>query len=189
MGLATAALLGQTATSVVGTVVALRADRSEIEIKSDAGSAVTVKFTLDTQVQRVAPGEKSLKAATRITVADVAIGDRVLVTMTPDSPPARRIVVMPASDIAKRNEGDRQDWSRRGIAGVVTARTGNRITLRLRSFVNESQATVICGDGTTFRRYAPDSVKFANAKPSNAAEIHRGDQLRARGKRAPTGQP
>src|SRR5258708_35437320 len=46
--------------------------------------------------------------------------------------------------------------------------------------IHTSQATVI-------RRYASDSMKFEDAKPSTLAEIHPGDQLRARGSRGPDG--
>jgi hypothetical protein len=37
------------------------------------------------------------------------------------------------------------------------------------------------------RRYAPDSVKFDDAKVSTIAEIHTGDQVRARGERSADG--
>jgi hypothetical protein len=37
------------------------------------------------------------------------------------------------------------------------------------------------------RRYTPDSVKFADAKPSKLAEIRKGDQVRARGNKTPDG--
>ena len=37
------------------------------------------------------------------------------------------------------------------------------------------------------RRYAPDSVKFDDAKPSTLQEIHPGDQVRARGDRSADG--
>jgi hypothetical protein len=37
------------------------------------------------------------------------------------------------------------------------------------------------------RRYATDSVKFDDAKPSTVAEIHTGDQLRARGDKSADG--
>jgi hypothetical protein len=40
---------------------------------------------------------------------------------------------------------------------------------------------------TVFRRYAPDSVKFDDAKPSSLKEVHPGDQLRARGDRSADG--
>ena len=40
---------------------------------------------------------------------------------------------------------------------------------------------------TSFKRYAPDSVKFADALPSKLAEISAGDQLRARGAKSEDG--
>src|SRR6185436_11783783 len=42
-------------------------------------------------------------------------------------------------------------------------------------------------DKTVFRRYAADSVKFADAKPSKLDEVTFGDQLRARGEKSPDG--
>ena len=47
-----------------------------------------------------------------------------------------------------------------------------------------TQAVVIpVSDKTEMRRYAPDSIKFADAKPSDFAELKVGDQLRALGDR------
>ena len=43
---------------------------------------------------------------------------------------------------------------------------------------------VHCSKTTVIRRYAPDSVKFDDAKPSTLQEIHPGDQVRARGERS-----
>ena len=40
---------------------------------------------------------------------------------------------------------------------------------------------IIPGQRRVIRRYAPDSVKFADAKESTLAEIKVGDQVRARG--------
>lgn len=37
------------------------------------------------------------------------------------------------------------------------------------------------------RRYVPDSVKFADAKPSKLTDINKGDQIRARGDKSPDG--
>jgi len=41
---------------------------------------------------------------------------------------------------------------------------------------------ITTGEGTRFRRYPPDSVKFADAKPSSFQEVRVGDQVRALGK-------
>ncbi len=173
--------------NAVGTVTAVRAAERQIDVKPDSGDQITVTLTGETFLQRVAPGETDLKKAEPIGFADIHDGDRVLVTFRPGTTEPRRVVVMAASAIAKRNETERIDWSHRGVFGVVSAKNGNEITLRMRSFQGEHQAVVTVTDKTTFRRYAPDSVKFSDAKPSSLAEISAGDQLRARGEKSEDG--
>lgn len=170
--------------SVVGTVTAFKPE-TEVEIKPDNAAPLDVKLTADTIAQRVAPGEKTLKNAVTINVAELAIGDRVLVTLEPNGANIRRIIIMSAVDIGKRDEADRKDWATRGISGIVAAKNGNTITLRIRSLQGETRPTVTVSDQTKFRRYAPDSVKFADAKESKLDEISVGDQLRARGAKSP----
>ena len=172
--------------SFIGTVAAFKPD-IEVEIKPDNAAAVDVKLTADTVAQRVAPGEKTLKNAVTVNVTELSIGDRVLVTLEPDSAKARRIIIMSATDIGKRDEADRQDWNTRGISGIVAAKSGSTITLRIRTFQGETRPTITVSDQTKFRRYAPDSVKFADAQPSKLDEISVGDQLRARGAKTPHG--
>ena len=187
--LAALTLAAQTAPprSVLGTVTGFRAAAGEIDIRPDTGASLTLKFTPEVQVQRVAPGEKDLRNAQPAQVADLAAGDRVLVSLAPGALQARRIIVMAATDIAKRNAADQQDWIKRGVAGVVTAKTGNEITLRLPSARGESNPVVAVSEKTVYRRYAPDSIKFADARSSNLAEISPGDQLRARGEKSEDG--
>ncbi len=172
--------------SFVGTVAAFKPD-AQVEIAPDKGAPVDLKLTPDTVGLRVAPGEKSLKNATPAKVTELTIGDRVLVTLEPNSTNIRRIVIMSASDIQKRDEAERQEWNTHGISGLVTAISGNNITLRVRSLQGETTPTVAVSDQTKFRRYAPDSVRFSDAKPSVLAEVHAGDQLRARGEKSADG--
>jgi hypothetical protein len=172
---------------IVGTVSGFKAESAEVEVKPDQGDAVTLKMTSATQVLRVPPGEKDLKKAEPMKATDVTSGDRVLVNLTPGALEARRIVVMSSSDIAKRNAADAADWTKRGVAGIVAAKNGNEITLRKRSFQGEIRLTVTVSDKTSYRRYAPDSVKFAAAKSSSIAEVNVGDQLRARGQKSDDG--
>jgi len=173
--------------SVVGTVSLFKAETAEIEIKPDNGAAVALKVTGDTIAQKVAPGVTDLKKAESIKVTDVALGDRVLATPEPGTSNLRRIVVMSATDIVKKNEADRMDWTRRGVTGVVAAKSGNDVTLKIRTLAGESQAVVTVTDTTTFKRYAPDSVKFAEARSSKLSEIGVGDQVRARGVKSEDG--
>jgi len=173
-------------TSFVGTVAAFKSG-TEIEFKPDAGAPVDVKVTPDTLAQRIAPGETSLKNAVGASITDLMIGDRVLVTLESGTNNARRVVIMSATDISKRDEADRQDWNTRGLSGVVAEHSGNTITIRSQSLQGETRQTVTVSDQTKFRRYAADSVRFADAKPGNAGEISVGDQLRARGRKSADG--
>jgi hypothetical protein len=177
----------QPSKSVVGTVSLFKAESAEIEIKPDNGEPVALKVTADTIAQKVAPGVTDLKKAESIKVTDVALGDRVLATPESGTTNLRRIIVMSATDISKKNEADRLDWTRRGVTGVVAAKSVNDVTLKIRTLGGESQAVVTVTDKTSFKRYAPDSVKFAEARNSKLAEISVGDQVRARGVKSEDG--
>jgi len=173
--------------SVVGTVSVFKAGTSEIEIKPDNGEPVAMKVTADTIAQKVAPGVTDLKKAESIKVTDVLLGDRVLATPEPGTSNLRRIVVMSISEIAKKNEADKADWTKRGVSGMVASKSGNDVTLKIRTLGGESQAVVTVTDKTTFKRYAPDSVKFSEARNSKLGEISVGDQVRARGVKSEDG--
>ena len=172
---------GQTIRSFVGTVAAVEREAGGVTIQPDSGERVVARISSETILQRVEPGEKDLKKATPVQFGDIAPGDRVLVSIEPGTNDARRIVVMSAADITKRDEVDRKDWVERGVTGVVTARKENEITVSVKSSGADKTAVVTVAAETTFRRYAPDSVRFADARPSNAKEVQIGDQLRARG--------
>jgi hypothetical protein len=172
---------------LVGTVASIVLDRAAIEVKGQDGALVTVMLTSDTVLQRVAPGEKSLKNAETIQISDIAIGDKVLVNSDPATASARRLIVMSATAIAKHDESDRMAWTTHGVSGIVVAKTGEDLTLRLRTMQGETQAHVLVSNATTFRKYAADSVRFGDAKPSNLAEVEVGDQLRARGDKSEDG--
>ena len=171
----------------VGTVTGFNVDAAEIVVKPDNGSPVTAKVTSDTISERIEPGAKDLKNAQPAKISDIAIGDRVLVVLMPDGSMVRRIVVMSATDITKRNEADRADWNKRGLLGVVASKNGNDLTLKMRRMQGEVQAVVTVSDKTIYRRYAPDSVKFADVKASKLDEISVGDQVRARGQKSEDG--
>jgi hypothetical protein len=174
-------------TRFVGTVTAIKVETAEIVVKPDNAAAVSAKLTSDTVVERVEPGAKDLKGAQAMQASDISVGDRVLVVLMPDAPVLRRIVDMSALDINKKNEADHLDWTKRGISGVVAAKNGDEITLKMRSLQGEIRATVTVTDKTKYKRYTPDSVKFVDAKVSKLDEINVGDQLRTRGQKSEDG--
>jgi hypothetical protein len=57
------------------------------------------------------------------------------------------------------------------------------ITITHRTMAGNQSVVIPVTDKTEMRRYAPDSIKFGDAKPSNFSELKVGDQLRALGDR------
>jgi hypothetical protein len=173
--------------NVVGTVVAIRAEPFEIQVKDDKDRESTAKLEAATEFRKVEPGERNLRNAQVVEVSSVSPGDRVLITLAADGVTARRVVVMSAQSISSRNEADRVDWQARGVAGIVDSKKDGAIVLRMHSMAGESHATVATGPKTVFRQYAPGSVKFADAKISSLNAVAVGDQLRARGTKSADG--
>jgi co-chaperonin GroES (HSP10) len=184
---------GITANSAIGEVKAIDPGANQLVVKTDAGSVVTVTVSDKTVYMRLAPGETTLKNATKIAFAEVAEGDRVWargkVSEDFKSVPAAALIVMNKADIAKKQEAERAEWRRRGILGVVSAVNPEtkEITISSRSMAGTQSIIIPVAEEVDVRRYAPDSIKFSDAKPGTLAEIKVGDQLRALGERSPDG--
>lgn len=164
---------------VIGTVASVSG--SSVSVQQDSGTAVTVTVPDTANIVRTAPGSKSLAGATKIAIADIAAGDRVLILVAGDPPAARVVVVNKASDIAAKQQEEQADWARRGIGGLVKSVDPSTGTIT----INATNRTIAIhtSPSTLYRRYAPDSVKFSEAQPSTLAAIQPGDQVEARGNR------
>jgi hypothetical protein len=162
-------------------------------LKKDDGAESIVSVQEETRLARVAPGQKDLKNATAIQLRDLQVADRVLVRgkAGPDgkSITATIVLAMKKADVEAKQQSDRQDWQRRGVGGVVTSVDSGAGTIAISTASFREKKTIIIHrtPTTTVRRYAPDSVKFDDAKVGTLAEIKPGDQLRARGTRSPDG--
>lgn len=174
----------------IGEVKSIDAATKQLTIMTDAGSVVTVSVNDKTTYKKLAPGEQTLTNATDITLADVAEGDRVMArgTVSEDrkSVPAVQVIVMTKGDLTKKQEAERLEWRRRGILGVITALKPEtkEITISNRTMAGVQSVVIPITEETEMRRYAPDSIKFGDAKPSSFNELKVGDQLRALGDRA-----
>jgi len=152
-----------------------------------------VSLSDKTVYMRLAPGEQKLTNAEKITLTDVGEGDRVWargrVSEDHKSVPAAAVVVMTKADIAKKQEAERLEWRRRGILGVITALKPDtkEITISNRTMAGVQSVVIPVTDKTEMRRYAPDSIKFSDAKPAGFTDLKVGDQLRALGDRAEDG--
>jgi hypothetical protein len=181
----------------VGVIKSIQADSITIAPESGGERAITAKLTGSTKILRVPPGEKDLKNATALQAQDLQPGDRVLIRGQASTDgdghtsfiTALAVIVMKQGDVAAKQQHDRDDWQKRGVGGLVTkvdAATGTITISSGGAGVNRSIAVHITKD-TILRRYAPDSVKFDDAKPAGIDQIKVGDQLRARGTRNPDG--
>ncbi|HSB27260.1 MAG TPA: hypothetical protein VLE19_05380 [Pyrinomonadaceae bacterium] len=184
---------GIQAKGAIGEIKSIDVAGKLITIKTDAGSKVMVLYTDRTTYKKLAPGQQSLTNATDITLGDVAEGDRIWArgTVAEDrqSVSALQIILMSKGDIAKKQEAERLEWRRRGILGVIMSLKPDthEITIQSRTMAGMQSVIIPVSDKTEMRRYAPDSIKFSDAKPSTFAELKVGDQLRALGDRAEDG--
>src|SRR6266550_5047366 len=175
----------------VGTIKSISGNA--ITLTTDTGSDVTVQVQDATKLVRIAPGQKDLKEATPIQLADVQPGDRILVRgkLAEDgkSVLAASVIAMKKEDIAEKQSRDREEWQKHGFGGLVNSvdAAGNTISVALPSAGEKKSVTVHLSKDTILRRYASDSVKFDDAKPAPLDQINPGDQLRARGTRSADG--
>jgi uncharacterized protein DUF5666 len=175
----------------VGTVKAISGN--SVTLATDAGAEITVTVQDSTRLIKTAPGQKDLTGATAIELKDLQVGDRILVRGTPSddakSIAASSIIVMKKSDIEQKQAAERADWQKRSVGGLVTAvdtATGT-ITISSAAITGNKSVAIHTSKATIIRRYAPDSIKFDDAKLATLDQIQPGDQLRARGDRSADG--
>ncbi|MGQ9898458.1 MAG: hypothetical protein ACUVR8_13005 [Acidobacteriota bacterium] len=174
--------------TIIGTVTDLDIETATITVKSDTGEVIAFPYNDKSQFKRLPLGKTSMADAVPITLADIELGDRVTakkrLTPTGSLAPITLMVVMSKGDIAKKQEIERAAWRERGTFGKVTAvdPAKRTITVSQRTRDGLKELTIVTSDKTTFRRYAPDSVKFGDAQPSRLEAIRIGDQVRALGK-------
>ena len=172
---------------VIGEVTALDSAAGRITLRTDKGGSVEIQLGEKTLYLRVPPGEKDLKKAAKITVQDVGQGDRLLArgrlsedqkTLT-----AAAIIVMTKADLAAKQQRDREEWQHRGVAGTVSAVTPEtkQITLSVRNLQGQKAVVVDVPENAQLRRYAPDSVRFSDARPGTFADLKVGDHVRVLG--------
>jgi hypothetical protein len=175
------------AKAIRGTITSFHVASLEFGIQPDTGDSIRVSIGPETEVVSIAPGETDLRQAKPFKATDLALGDRVLVSFVEGLADARRIVVVNADAIVRRNEREKADWQQRGFSGVVAAANLEEITLEIRQPGSIETVVLAITSKTRVRRYAPGSVKFTEAQPADASAIRIGDQVRARGDKSPAG--
>ena len=169
---------------IAGVVEAIDTSAKQIQVKGDDGVAYRLTLQDNTIYLRMPLGETDQKKAVRVAFSDVAVGDRLIArgpVADDKTVPVRTVMIMSKTDVAQKQQRDQADWQKRGITGIASAvnASSNEIIITTRG--RDSKAVTVETSGTTFRRYSPDSLKFADAKPSSLAEIYPGDTIRVLG--------
>jgi Domain of unknown function (DUF5666) len=177
------------AAKTVGTVKSINGNT--LVVTPDSGTETTVTISESARILRTSPGQTDLKTATPISPSEIQIGDRVLARgQTSDNGAmlASSVIVMSKSDIAQRQQQEREEW-RKGVGGIVKSvdASAGAITLANSLLASGKPIVVHVGQETKILRYAPDSIKFDDAKPGTLDQIKAGDQLRARGTKSTDG--
>ncbi|HXG82694.1 MAG TPA: hypothetical protein VNI84_01585 [Pyrinomonadaceae bacterium] len=172
-------------TNLIGEVTAIDQSAGKIVVQTEAKTSVTVTVNDKTVFRRVAPGQTSLAGAEQITVADVKIGDRVLIPggVAAEQAAVRQFIVMAREAINAQRDKERETRRARTINGQITAVNAEKreIIIQARGRGNAEALTVAASPNAKLTRYAPDSLKPADAKPGAFADLRVGDQIRVVG--------
>ena len=175
---------------VVGVVTAI--DNGRVTVKNAAGESIVVITSDSSALLRLPPGETSAQKAAKITLTEIAAGDRLFArgTVSADgkSIEARQVVVTgatAATDVAQDQQRQREDFRQRGLMGRIISLNPDKKEISVQSRWREAAqgVTISVSDATRIFRYAPDSMNIKDASRSSFAQLRVGDQLRALGNR------
>jgi hypothetical protein len=188
--LISASVLGQAPTSkAVGTVKSINGN--SVAVMTDGGGEVKITIADAARIVRTTPGQMDLKSATPIQISDIQVGDRILARGQAgdnNSLVASSVIVMKQSDIAERQQREREEW-RRGVGGIVKSvdPTAQTITVNKSLATQGKEIVVHVTPQTELLRYPANSINFDDAKPGAMDQIKPGDQLNARGVKSADG--
>jgi hypothetical protein len=92
---------------------------------------------------------------------------------------------MKSADIAQMQAAQQAAWRTNGVSGIVNAVDPAAGTITIA--VGPKKMVINTSSKTEFKRFASDSVKYQDAKPSTLAQVMVKDQLQARGAKSADG--
>jgi Cu/Ag efflux protein CusF len=167
---------------LVGEVTAVDAAAHTVTVRADSGETVTLSTNEQTTYTRMAPGVTDLKLGEKVTFEAVRVGDRLLAPgVSASGGAAARLILM------ARPGGGNQNAGRRLNGRVVSVDAAKKlIVVQARGREGQESVTV---DASAARamRYAPDSMRPADAVPASLADVRAGENIRATGERSADG--
>jgi hypothetical protein len=172
---------------LVGEVTAVDAAAHTVTVRSDAGETVTLTTSEQTTYTRMSPGETDLKKGERVTFAEVRVGDRVLAPGVTAAGGAAARLILTARPAGGPGGGGR-DAGRRLNGRVVSVDASKKlIVVQPRGREGQESVTVDASSAARVLRYAPDSMRPADAVAGSLADVRVGENIRATGARSPDG--
>ncbi|CAN5672137.1 hypothetical protein BH20ACI4_BH20ACI4_21050 [soil metagenome] len=177
-------------TYTVGEVTAV--ENGKIVMQTKDGT-IDVLVSDKTEFKKVPPDNLKLAAAVDSGFSEIGVGDKLLVkgdlSADKKSVPAVTIYLTTKSAIAEKQQKESEQWKTRGISGRVTNLNFEKkeITIAIRNLTGETNVVISPKEQVKFLRYAPDSIKYSEAKPSNLTEVFVGDVVRALGDKGADG--
>src|SRR5215469_41114 len=187
--ISTSLLAQAPASKAVGTVKSIQGN--SVAVTADGGGEVKITIADSARIVRTTPGQTDLKSATPISASDIQVGDRILARGQAgenNTVVASSVIVMKQSDIAERQQREREEW-RRGVGGMVKSvdQSAGTITINKSLATQGKEILVHVTPQTELLRYPANSINFDDAKPGTIVQIKPGDQLNARGTKSADG--
>lgn len=170
---------------LVGDVTAVDAAAHTVTVRSDTGETVTLTTTEQTTFTRMPPGVTDLKQGQRVTFAEVRVGDRVLAPgVNAAGGTAARLILMTRPG---GSPGGGQNAGRRLNGRVASVDASKKlIVVQTRGREGQESVTIDASAARTLR-YAPDSMRPADAVAGSLADVRAGENIRATGERSADG--
>ena len=170
-------------TQLVGNITSVDSGANQILLRTDKGETFTLATSEKTVVIHVPPGETDVKKGTKMPLAKLGAGDRVVAFVREGGDgktfQATSLVVRTKADLDLMAQKELEDWRKRGTVGTVSAVDPAARTVTVK--VGQRTVVVEASEKTEYRRYSLDSAKPGDAKPSSLAEVKVGDQVNVLG--------
>jgi len=171
-------------TSVQGSITKVDTAAKVISVKT-ATAETTVKYTDQTKVLELPPGEADVKKATAMKPENISAGDHILArvqTKDPTGLPAGTIYINRASDIAKENAAKAQEWQTQAVSGFAESIdiAGKKAVMKVKGTAGapDHEVALDLSGPVSYQRFSDQSLEYERA---DLAGVKPGDHLRVLG--------
>jgi hypothetical protein len=171
-------------TSVQGAITKVDTAAKVISVKTTTAET-TVKYSDQTKLLELPPGEADVKKATAMKPEDISAGDHILArvqTKDPTGLPAGTIYINRASDIAKENAAKAQEWQTQAVSGFAESIdiAGKKAVMKVKGAAGapDREVSLDLSGPVSYQRFSDKSLEYERA---DLAGVKPGDHLRVLG--------